>query len=67
MQKVTALLFDKRFTHALELYMTCTSLDVQLFGNLYDWHFCECVDNSLISITGMLGFPMGNKRGLARE
>ena len=44
---VTALLFDKHFTHTLELYTACTSLDVELFfGSLYDLHFCECIGSS---------------------
>ena len=44
---VTALLFDKHFTHALELYTACTSLDVELFfASLYDLHFCECIGSS---------------------
>ena len=29
---VIAMLFDQQFTHALELYITCTSVDVELFA-----------------------------------
>ncbi len=64
---VIAVLFDKHFRHALELYMTCTSLDVELFfGSLYDLHFCECIGDFLISFKVMQAFPMGNKSGVVR-
>ena len=67
MRYVAAMLCDKHFTHALELYMTCISLHAELVGALYDLHFCESIGNSLISFKGMLVFPTGNKSKGGRE
>ena len=67
MRYVAAVLCDNHFTHALELYMTCISLDAELVGTLYDLHFCGSTGNFLTSFEGMLVFPMGNKSKGGRE